>query len=574
MSKAPRDRRWTNEPHFEGLESRVVLAADFAVAVGPLQNDFDRREASDMLRLTATVTNVGSENFFGRGVVEFYLSQDQDFDDSDVLFETIAINRMPRMGQSATVRLNVREPSIVDPADPSRYVPPSEYFVIARVVAGDGTIDQNPANDAASTFASAAIFYEFGTVNGQQKVAFRYTQRDGTVVTLSLEGPGNGSVSQNDGRVFVLVQNTTIQSSLLISVDRPGRTASFGQVFVFGSIKEVNARNAVLSGGLIIQGAASFIRLAGLQNGALTINGFTNAQVLELGDVRDSVVDTGAFVHLLKVSRWLDTDSSPDALFAPFVSNIDSGGDFHPNLTLNFRNSNSQAIDRARIRGAVGGTWSLSSAGIGLIDAGSTLPSFRASVNGTIENFRTSANFQGLLAAPLIVTLDVGGDMLRARILAGATLGADTNLGGSGANADNFRNGSINRVIIRGSIRNSIVAAGLFTSDAVLLNDDDRLIISGAGSFINRIEVRRQIESSVFIAPSMTQTAILALREQSIVGDPRFVTQVPVPEGTVLPNFDPIAPPPPPPPVDSVPTPPPGGGTGLSGFLQRLRGSR
>jgi hypothetical protein len=567
MPKVPRNQRWENEPHFEDLESRVVLAADFAVSVSPLENDFDRRQGVDTIRLTATVSNVGDANFFGRGAVEFYLSADQDFDDSDVRFETIAINRMPRIGQSSSVRLNVPEPALVDPADPSRYVPPSEYFIIARVVAGDGSIDQNPANDAASTFASATLFYEFGNVSGQSNVAFRYTQRDGTLVTLRLEGPGRGSVSQNDGRVVVLVQNTTIQSTLLISVDRAGRTASFGQIFVAGSIKQVSARNAVLSGGLIIQGAASFIRLGGLQNGALTINGFTDAQILDLGDVRNAVVDTGAFVQQLKVSRWIDTDSSPDAVFAPFLSSIDASGDFHPNLTLNFPNSNSQAIDRARIRGAVGGLWNLN-AGVGLIDAGSTLPSFRATINGTVETFRTKGNFQGLLAAPLIITLDVGGDMLRARILAGATLGADVDLGGTGSNADNLRNGSVDRVLVRGSVRNSLIAAGLFTSDTTLLNDDDRLIISGAGSAINRIEVRRQIESSVFVAPTMTSSAILAFRERSIVGDPRFITQVPVPEGTILPNFDPIAPPPPPPPDNS---PPPSGG---SGPTLRLRSAR
>lgn len=570
MPKSPRNQRWENEPHFEDLESRVVLAADFSVSVSPLVNDFDRRQGADTIRLTATVSNVGDANFFGRGAVEFYLSADQDFDDSDVRFETIAINRMPRIGQSSTVRLNVPEPALVDPADPSRYVPPGEYFIIARVVAGDGSIDQNPANDAASTFASATLFYEFGNVSGQSNVAFRYTQRDGTLVTLRLEGPGRGSVSQNDGRVVVLVQNTTIQSTLLVSVDRAGRTASFGQIFVNGSIKEVSARNAVLSGGLIIQGAASFIRLGGLQNGALTINGFTNAQILDLGDVRNAVVDTGAFVQQLKVSRWIDTDSSPDAVFAPFVSNIDSGGDFHPNLTLNFRNSNSQAVDRARIAGAVGGLWNLN-AGVGLIDAGSTLPSFRASINGTVEIFRTKGNFQGLLAAPLIITLDVGGDMLRARILAGATLGADVDLGGTGSNADSLRNGSVDRVLIRGSMRNSLIAAGLFTSDTILLNDDDRLIISGAGSAINRIEVRRQIESSVFVAPTITNSAILAFRERSIESDARFIRQVPVPPGTILPNFDPIAPPPSPPPDNA---PPPSGGSGVPGFLQRLRSAR
>jgi len=86
-----------------------------------------------------------------------------------------------------------------------------------------------------------------------------------------------------------------------------------------------------------------------------------------------------------------------------------------------------------------------------------------------------------------------------AYILAGANLGADGELGGSGTDADTFSAGSIRTFKVAGGLSNSVIAAGVNPVDGVYLDGDDTLI-GGAASFIRSVTVHSIDASTRFVA--------------------------------------------------------------------------
>ncbi|CAG1009161.1 hypothetical protein PHYC_03665 [Phycisphaerales bacterium] len=537
---------------FEALEQRQVLAGDFAVSVGALFNDFDRRADAQVIRLTATVNNVGTLNYRGRASMEFYLSADDSFDVADdFLFETKDLRNLPRIGGRMDVRLDTVEPALVDPPAPLRHVAPGEYFVVARLVLDNSSFDTNTANNHAMTFASAVISYEFGILDAGRNRPFTYTQSDGTKVTIKIDRIGTGNLDLTEDGIVLVVTGAEPDASLMISTDRD-RPVHFAQINLPQGIKAVKAQRVTLSGILTIQGFISRILLGKLDRGSITIqNGFGRGVTIEAGDVRDAVITSNLPIDALNVRSWRDTDGTADFLRAPFISNISSGGDFAPSVTVTSFNSNSMSIDRFVAKGNVSGVWSLAR-GVEIWEAGSTTASFRANIAGVVENFRTRGDMRGTLASPLMFNIDIGGSLISGRILAGYNLGADLEIGGTGSNADQARNGSLDTIRIRRDMTNSIVASGLRTTDNILLDDDDTLVTSPAGAAIGHIEVGRRMQNSFFVSPILPGTARVNNRTVTVADDTRFADSLPLPAGVRFLN-------------PSDPPPPSGGSSGGSG---------
>lgn len=553
MSRRIQSIRCYEESGFESLEARQVLAGDFAVSIGALFNDFDRRADAQVIRVTATVANVGTANYRGSAAMEFYFSADDSFDPAeDFLFATKDLQNLPRIGGRLDVKLDMPEPVLVDPPAPFRHVPPGDYFVVARLALGNPSFDANAANNSAMTFASAFISYEFGILDGKNR-PLTFTQADGTKVTVKIDRVGSGNLDWTEEGIVLVVTGAEPDASLLISTDK-NRPVRFAQLNLPQGIKSVKAQRVTLSGILTVNGFISEILLGSLDRGSITIqNGFSRNVTIEVGSIRDAVITSSTPINALNVGSWRNTDSTMDFLRAPFISNISSSGDFAPSVTVSSFNSNGMSIDRFVAKGAVGGVWSLAR-GVEVWEAGNTLASFRANIAGVVENFRTRDDMRGILASPLIVTVDIGGSLLSGRILAGYGLGADVELGGTGSNADQSRNGSLDNIRIRRDMINSIVASGLRTTDNILLDDDDTLITTPTGAAIGRVEVGRRMQNSFFVSPVMPETARVNNRTVTVADDTRFADTLPLPAGIRFLN-----------PSDPPPSGGSGGGSGGGG---------
>ena len=91
----------------------------------------------------------------------------------------------------------------------------------------------------------------------------------------------------------------------------------------------------------------------------------------------------------------------------------------------------------------------------------------------------------------------VGGDVVNARLLAGADLGADWAVGGTGAAADSFAAGAIGKVSVGGSVIDSLLGAGLVGHDGSF--DLAWLAANSAfldGSLIGRVAIRGALTTS------------------------------------------------------------------------------
>ena len=107
-----------------------------------------------------------------------------------------------------------------------------------------------------------------------------------------------------------------------------------------------------------------------------------------------------------------------------------------------------------------------------------------------------------------------------AHILAGANLGADGELGGSGNDADTFFAGSIRSFKVTGSLTNSVIAAGVNPVDGIYLDSDDQLI-GGASSVIRSVSVRNIDPSTRFVAGAFG-TANIPKKVKKPASDPHF----------------------------------------------------
>lgn len=507
----------------ESLEGRQLLAADLAVTLGPVTNPF--RGSLDRVQAQVIITNVGDESFKAprNAVVELYLSADTTFDAStDVLFTTLRLSSISK-GSSKRLRLDVPEPKLLNPAS-GPALPAGSYNVIARI----SGLDSNPDNDVAVGSGSVNVDYDFGT-RDRSRVSLALPLADGTTITLRINGSGAGTVTTDSGHIFVTLLSGGDRSELVISSNARGRTTSTIDGLVINDVvKRVIAQKITVNGSVVINGGLASLSLGGLTNGSISYSatnfGFFLFQrnTFSLGEVRDSIISTNVPLAELHTTRWIDTDGGGDRLVAPSIGSITSLGDFQPSVTISSRTpSDNFSIITADIKGRISGSWDIAF-GVRRFQSGPVTNDFRATFGGNIDTFNVNGNFEGLLAAPNINRMFVTGDLRGANVLVGTTLGNDVLLGGTGNAADSFTPGRLGDFTTRGSVINSLVAAGLNPVDNIYLNGDDTL---ANNSSIGRIQIYRNLENSRFAAASIPSTVrILFNSRVSTTNNPSFLT--------------------------------------------------
>jgi uncharacterized delta-60 repeat protein len=110
---------------------------------------------------------------------------------------------------------------------------------------------------------------------------------------------------------------------------------------------------------------------------------------------------------------------------------------------------------------------------------------------GTITGTGTST----IAAAGSIGSISIAGVATGATVLAGANLGSDALLGGTGSAADAFGAGAIGKITINGAVTNSTFGAGLDPSDGVLRSVNDS-VIGGAASRIGSVALKHPVDAS------------------------------------------------------------------------------
>jgi subtilisin family serine protease len=165
------------------------------------------------------------------------------------------------------------------------------------------------------------------------KTKATYTDADGTPVTVTLKGPGTGTLEfaaagDVDAARLVLTGTTAATTVTVKGATRVGGLTADG------AIKSLAGKTLDLTGTVSLAGGvAKSLVVRGLSDAAITVGG-TGLLTLTAGDVFDTTLAVPAGIKVLKVNSWTDAAGSPaDTVVAPQVLSLTSAGDFGADVT-------------------------------------------------------------------------------------------------------------------------------------------------------------------------------------------------------------------------------------------------
>lgn len=167
---------------------------------------------------------------------------------------------------------------------------------------------------------------------------------------------------------------------------------------------------------------------------------------------------------------------------------------------------------------------------IGNVVAPSSLTSFVAPGADLTGTFAAGGSVQRILLASVTGgTVATGGSistfqatsLTGAKLLGGINLGADNGIGGTGAAADSYAQGRISTFIVRGSVANTLVAAGFAPADGVFDNTQGT-VVGGTASTIRFVNVPHDTDAATRFVAGAFGTVILGKRIRGNI-DPRIV---------------------------------------------------
>lgn len=128
-------------------------------------------------------------------------------------------------------------------------------------------------------------------------------------------------------------------------------------------------------------------------------------------------------------------------------------------------------------------------------------------VSGDLRTAKMNALAGNLLAGGTMNSVTIGADgTTNARILSGATLGADLAFGGTGDDADTYAAGFINKLTVKGIAANTLIAAGLDPINGLFVDGDDQVI--GNTSLIRTLKVGAVDANTRFVAAGFVSARI------------------------------------------------------------------
>jgi len=459
----------------ETLEPRQMLAADLAVSF----QEFTLPATlvpGDRFVAGIFIDNNGPMAANGLVSINFFLSADVNFDAGDTNIGSFPAQPIFLDSEG--------ENSFGDFAD-QVYIPPTavagNYFLLVRITPNAQVNDTNQSNNVAATENFHPLEIRFGAIPGRTSTAIlEQLDPEGTVVQFQLFDGGSGTIVRGkDGSFDVNVTGSGANSRLGIATSGGDGIVDIDDITVAGSIASITAASARLRGDVAVSGTLGSLTLGdvGRTTGLATISiGLSGVQTaITLGTVSNATITTPGALESLEVESWTDTPaSSTDLISAQWITTLTSEGNFGASLLLS-GHSGGATLGTADIGGSLtGGSWLINGRG-GSVEAFTTTVQWSASFALLLTSFTTERTFRGTLAAKTIQSVVIGLDLAGARILAGAYLGSDARLGGTGEAADTFSFGNINMLTVAGKVKNTIVGAGLDPVNGVLNDGDDRI---------------------------------------------------------------------------------------------------
>ena len=199
------------------------------------------------------------------------------------------------------------------------------------------------------------------TFDARRKATF--TDADGSTVTVSLKGPGSGTVvfdaDGNADAASIALNGATDRSSLSVKGD-----TTVGQVVVTGSLNALSGKAVNLAGDLTITEGARSITLRNVTGSTMKLGGGGGGLAFVAADVVDATLETAAAVRSVKVNSWVDVGGADDRVSSALaVTSVSAKRDFAAGIVA-------ASVGKVSVGGALTGDVR-STGGIGSVTAGS-----------------------------------------------------------------------------------------------------------------------------------------------------------------------------------------------------------
>ncbi|MCC6533328.1 MAG: phosphatase PAP2 family protein [Burkholderiales bacterium] len=510
----------------EALEPRILLSADVNASI-PETIHSDRLLPSDSIHQEVTIANNGDEAAPAGIVIDMYASVDLSLGAGDRKLASFVTTEIIPAGESRTVAGDLALDDLTS----------GTYALIARADATNLLAEGNEDDNVFYTTTTFDVAWRFGQVpNHNGKIPLTVLDADGSYVTFTLSGNGRGEVTPTTTGFDLTLTDTDLASTVTIAVTGGDGRTTLHDISVIGSLNVLVAPTSDLSGNVAISGAIQSLTLGDIAAphvitiGAAAIAGTSIAA----GQVTDLVLTSASPINLLQVVRWDDTDAIPDMITAPSLQRLSVQQDFDADLHLTGNANVPLALANAQIGGAIGAShWNVQGRA-GQISAGTTSPDWQASFTAPVSSIITTSTLRGQIATPSLGVLQAGGDLVTARIMIGANLGADGVLGGIGEDADVFTSGNLPRLRIAGSMIDSRIWVGIDPVDGILDNGNDRLA-PGPDGQIREIAVGGLISQLSSIASKLLP--VITLVDQQSVNSSQIPQLTTRPQDRVAPTI-------------------------------------
>ena len=338
-------------------------------------------------------------------------------------------------------------------------------YVVSAVLTPVATLTADQVVAAAATTASpTTVVTAFGVVpSGRRDVAVTADLLSGGAITLSLTGPGSGSLTQStvtlNGvtayRDDLTLTNTSAATTLSIALAGavPVVLTTITDNYRLGTI---NAPGVTIAGNIAV-GVTGALSLATGVN-QVTLAGITDAGIglgprghaaLSLGTVANTALSAAAALQSLTVTSW--TDTLGRTINAPgILGALTSAGDFGATLYLSGA-ALPVTLGSASIGGTLGSVTWLLGTGAGAISVGGNLDN-----DEIIAGARPVVGKDGLPAyvfnAARIAAVIVGGNVIGSFVAAGFRPTTDANPPFDPTGGTVIPGGSIGAITVTGTV--------------------------------------------------------------------------------------------------------------------------
>lgn len=305
--------------------------------------------------------------------------------------------------------------------------------------------------------AQETVLGVFGIVNGKP-TKLKLSLDPTHAATFSLSG-GAATALQSDSGIQLEVTDIS-GAALTVTVTHRG-SVTFGDVDVTGNLKTFQATAGILEGTLAVSGTVGNVDLGAIPGNVNIANG---------------------------VNRFLSGDLAGTFTAGASVSSLKLG-----TVTGNVNvTGNIQSLQATTVSGTIYSAGTLGHA--------------------------TMGNLNGQIVSANGITALTASSMNNATVLAGADLGSDGLLGGTGSAQDSFAAGTIDSLNVNGAISSSFIGAGVVPANGVFGSGNDT---AAGASLIKSIHARAADSVTRF---ESTAFGIVRLpRAVDPVTDPRFV---------------------------------------------------